>query len=219
MTTPATLPPMPLDPASFAAGVAACRAFLAVQGHHVQAELLAYVVPPPDFPPAPAEPYSWSAYDVARSVGCSVQAVGHNARAGKLPAQLEGGAYRFRPSEVQAWTPTRMGSNPPAMLLRVGKAGGLGVKVRVWRDEYDATGETEWEAGPEATEQAEVTDWTAIEVLTIAPDSRRYFRLEPGKVHRAMQWGPGRIEGRYEVVEKVNNARAAGTRWEGEHGR
>lgn len=157
-----------------------------------------------------AASYTMTTQEAADQLGISKAALIKAIDAGRLPVWVKQNRYYLNPSIVESFPIERRGP-PPRLHLRFGSAPGISFRVKV-------PGELEDVRDVEAqTKEAWLSRWKRIAIIMggTRGDKKtyRFFVLEPGGAPEKIELGPFFVEGRFRIVEKINNSAKAHEAW------
>jgi Helix-turn-helix domain len=154
--------------------------------------------------------YTLTVADAAGELGISPDAVRRAIRERRLPAWVkDGGAYYVNPEHLQ-------------LLGEVGQRGPAAQQAIEYDVGYDAThevfvrlkmpgGELPFDAQGNT---GRVTKWQRVGVLTGGHGKLRFQVIEPGPRESELEFHGFFVKGRFQVVEKVNDAKRARQAWD-----
>lgn len=172
-----------------------------------------------------AAEYTLSVAEAAARLGVHENAVRQAIAAQRLPSWLKGGRHFLHPRSVDAFQIAPRGPRAQeerqareaseaagrALLVCVGSADGASLRIAP-RPEL----EHQQKAGPHMVTGRIPGDWKRLAVLTNGPEKARLYVIEQGADAKedAIHIGPLYVRGRFVIVERVNNPRAARERFE-----
>lgn len=158
--------------------------------------------------------FTMTVSEAAERLGLSTSAVRQAIAAKKIPAMKRGPVYFLDPHGVDTYGrfSLRRGPAPtPALRVRWGSTKGKSFRVKAaGLEEVDKRRE-----GDLRLTESILPRWTSgqIAVAFSGEKTNRLFILEPGTESDYFEWGPFGIEGKYRIVEKVNDPAKASQRF------
>lgn len=163
---------------------------------------------------AVAVTHTISVTETARRLGVSSSAIRQAIASGRLAAVKIGGQHWLREEAIASFQVARRGpqpaeERPPVLRVRMGTAGDAALQVRT---DGELTIRSQSARG---LRTGEVTGWTWVVVKTARKDlgSLRVFELVPGTVEDSIEVGDLAVSGRFEILRKINESKAASAAW------
>jgi hypothetical protein len=160
-----------------------------------------------------AERYTLTIPDAAAQLGVHRNAISNAIDTGKLPVWVKGDRYYLDPRTLHAYEPEKRGASP-RLRVRFGNVPGMSLRFRSVHEPEQV------EVVEDLAKACEVKEgwlarWKRVGILTGAKGEGKYrfFVLEPGSTIDHLNHGPLEVEGRFRIVEKVNNPREALEAW------
>lgn len=146
--------------------------------------------------------------EVAAELGMSTSAVRQAIRAHKLAAVKVRGTYMLAPHHVATFAKFRRPRGPtagPMLEARVGSVEGKSFRLKTLGNR---------EVGRKGHKvDVEVDTFRRAALVFSGKTTNRMFVLEPAEKPDEFRFGPFFVRGRYRVVEKINDAKAASQAW------
>lgn len=204
-----------LDQTIFPARGAVTKATFANPVYHVMLDLLDQkrVQTGALDPAAAAGQFSVTVTEAAAQLEVSDSAVRQAIKAGHLAAVKRGSQHLIDPASIATYRDRvrRRGPQPePALRVRMGNRKGASLRVKAAG--LQLVSKEDLEGGGQLIE-AVVPNFERVAVAFSGKKTNRMFVLEPGDEADFFDFADFRIEGRYRVVEKVNDPETASKRF------
>jgi hypothetical protein len=141
----------------------------------------------------------------ARQLGVSESAVRQAIQVGRLSAWKDAGTYYLDPVVVGAFRVSRRGPKQTSgepLSVRCGSSGSVRFSVNMPHELTAAT------RGKGVT-TGHALDWRRIAIIASSGSSARMFIIEPADRDDAIEFNEFYVRGRFKIVHKENNAKAA----------
>jgi hypothetical protein len=157
---------------------------------------------------AALEAATLSVPEAAAELGMTPSAVRQAIRASKLPAVKRGRGYFLAPHDVATFAKHRQPRGPtaaPMLEARVGSVEGKSFRIKALGSEEVARDGRKVDVV--------VATFKRVAVVFSGELTNKLFVLEPSEKADEFRFGPFYVRGRFRVVERVNDPKAASQRW------
>jgi excisionase family DNA binding protein len=184
----------------------------------------------------PARAYTLTVAEAAARIGVTEDAVRKAIAAQRLSAQKRGASYWIDPRDADTYREhvrprgtARIGAKPgakievratvgvvpkvqpsresPSTSLRVRCGGVEGRSLRIKAPGSEVSGKYK------GLVDLVVPTFHRVAIATASTKTQHLFVLEPGDTEARIEWGPFHVEGRFRVIEKIEDARASANAW------